>query len=134
MINTLRIRDVVSFNLAGKDDYSLVLNFPQTLVTPREIIRERVYTEVEAHNEKRSDVFRGFVQPEGAEKILNGFKMREWKKIDPQQQYTRAVEAFERNGFVMLVDGIQIETLDEQIEIEPAMEVTFLKLVPLVGG
>ena len=60
--------------------------------------------------------------------------MRERKKIDAQQQYNNAVKAFEGNGFIMLVDDLQIETLDEQLEIEPDMEITFLKLVPLVGG
>ena len=134
MINTLRIKDSFSFDFSGGDDYVFTLNFPQTLVSPREIIRERVFSEVAEHNEKSSDVFRGLVQPVGAERILNGFKMKERKKIDPQEQYRNAVEAFERNGFVMLVDDIQIETLDEQIEIEENMEVTFLKLVPLVGG
>lgn len=134
MINTLRIKDSFSFDFSGADDYVFALNFPQTLVTPREIIRERVFSEVAEYNEKSPEVFRGFVQPVGAERILNGFKMKERKRIDPQEQYRNAVEAFERNGFVMLVDDIQIETLDEQIEIEENMEVTFLKLVPLVGG
>lgn len=134
MTYSLRVRDEVSFNIDGDEDYFLTLTFPQTFVTPREIIQERVLSEVRSHNEKRSDVFRGLVQPVGAERVLNGFKMREWKKIDENEQYSKAIQAFERNGFVMLVDGLQIETLDEQIEIEPNMEVSFLKLVPLVGG
>lgn len=134
MINTLRIRDAMSFAIGGDNDYFLTLHFPQTLVTPREIIRERVFAEVQSFNDTKADVFRGLVQPVGAERILNGFRIRERKAIDPQEQYSKAVEAFERNGFVMLVDDLQIETLDEQIEIEPDMEITFLKLVPLVGG
>ncbi len=134
MAYSLLVRDETSFSPRGADDYFLTLNFPQTLVTPREIIRERVSAEVRSYNENRTEVFRGLVQPVGAERILNGFKMRELKRIDEQEQYTKAIEAFERNGFVMLVDGLQIETLDEQIQIEPDMEVSFLKLVPLVGG
>ena len=134
MINTLRIRDALSFDFSKSESQFITLNFPADFVTPREIIRERVFTEAQNYNEKKPEIFSGFVQPSGAEKILNGFRMRERKEIDPQAQYNRAVEAFERNGFVMLVDGLQIETLDEQIEIEPDMEVTFLKLVALVGG
>lgn len=132
MINAIRIKDQISFNQGSTN--LMTLNFPTSLITPREIIRERVFTEVEKYNEKKAEVFKGLVQPTGAEKILNGFRMRERRAIDAQNQYKMAVEAFERNGFVMLVDGLQIETLDEQIEIEPDMEVTFLKLVPLVGG
>ena len=44
------------------------------------------------------------------------------------------VEAFGRNGFVVLVDDRQVEELDEDIELALGTEVTFLKLVPLVGG
>lgn len=134
MLNTLRIRDEVSFGLAPADEYSFTLNFPTNFVTPREVIRERVFSEVEAFNNEMPEVFRGLIQPTGTERLLNGFKVRERKQIDPQEQYAKAVEAFEHNGFVMLVDDLQIETLDEQIEIEPGMEITFLKLVPLVGG
>jgi hypothetical protein len=134
MLNSLRIRDDVSFGLRPDDAYSITLNFPTNFVTPREIIRERVFSEVNAFNSQMPEIFRGLVQPTGTEKLLNGFKVRERKKIDPQEQYSKAVEAFEHNGFVMLVDDLQIDTLDEQIEIGPDMEITFLKLVPLVGG
>jgi hypothetical protein len=112
----------------------MTLDFPSKLVTPREIIRERVFLEVQNYNEKMPEIFNGLVQPTGTERILNGFKMRNKKKIDAQQQYKKAIESFEGNGFIMLVDDIQIETLDEQIEIEPNLSITFLKLVPLVGG
>ncbi|MCM2389342.1 hypothetical protein [Streptomyces albipurpureus] len=48
--------------------------------------------------------------------------------------YERAIEAFGRNGFLVLVGDRQIVELDEPIEIAEAPEVIFLKLVPLVGG
>lgn len=134
MRNTVRIKDELSFNFDKPNEYFFTLDFPSKFVTPREIIRERVFCEVKDYNEKTPEVFNGLVQPTGAERVLNGFRMREKKKIDAQEQYKRAIEAFERNGFIMLVDDLQIETLDEQIEIEPEMEITFLKLVPLVGG
>ena len=134
MINVIKIRDRQSFSFDDVNQGYITLNFPTGLVTPREIIRERVFREVLDYNEKKPEIFSGLVQPVGAERILNGFKMREKKEIDPQEQYKKAVEAFESNRFVMLVDDFQIETLDEQIEIERDVEVTFLKLVPLVGG
>lgn len=134
MRNTIKIKDELSFNFDAVNEYSMTLDFPSKFVTPREIIRERVFREVQSYNEKMPEIFNGLVQPTGAEKILNGFKMRERKKIDAERQYKNAVEAFERNGFIMLVDDLQIETLDEQIEIEPDLEISFLKLVSLVGG
>jgi hypothetical protein len=131
---TITIKDELSFSFGDAVEYSMTLDFPSKFVSPREIIRERVFREVQSYNEKTPEIFNGLVQPTGAERTLNGFKMRERKKIDAEQQYKQAVKAFERNGFIMLVDDLQIETLDEQIEIEPDMEIFFLKLVPLVGG
>jgi hypothetical protein len=45
-----------------------------------------------------------------------------------------ALEAFTRNGFFMIFDGRQIIDLDEVLTIEQDSAVTFLRLVPLVGG
>lgn len=46
----------------------------------------------------------------------------------------RALDAFARNGFLVLVGDRQIEDPDEWVALGPATEVVFLKLVPLVGG
>jgi hypothetical protein len=34
----------------------------------------------------------------------------------------------------MVVDDRQVEALEEEIRVRPETQVTFLKLVPLVGG
>jgi hypothetical protein len=134
MNNTIRIKDELSFNFNQVTTPYFTLDFRSGFVTPREIIRERVFSEVQNYNEMRPEFFYGLVQPAESERVLNGFRMRAKKEINPQNQYQKAIEAFEQNGFIMLVNDLQIETLDEQIEIEPDMEITFLKLVPLVGG
>ncbi|MGW4996934.1 hypothetical protein ACWEP8_04650 [Streptomyces hydrogenans] len=46
----------------------------------------------------------------------------------------RALDAFVRNGFLVLVGDRQIDELDETVTVGPATEVVFLKLVPLAGG
>ena len=119
---------------SGERTNSLTLEFLTARVTARELIRRRVYEEVQEYNLSTPEYFRGLVQPTEAEKVLNGYKLREWRKIDWEEQYARAVEAFERNGFFMLVDDRQVERLDEEIELKVATEVSFIKLVPLVGG
>lgn len=53
---------------------------------------------------------------------------------DVEAEADVAVAAFERNGFVVLVDERQVEELDSPVRLTPASIVTFLKLVPLVGG
>jgi hypothetical protein len=119
---------------AGERTHSLTLEFLTARVTARELIRRRVYEEVQEYNLTTPECFRGLVQPTEAEKVLNGYRLRERRKIDWEEQYGRALDAFERNGFFMLVDNRQVESLDEEIELKVATEVSFIKLVPLVGG
>lgn len=103
-------------------------------LTLRELIRRRVYQEVAEHNAGPSEVFRGLIQPTDAEVTLNGYRMRRHSRIDAERQFELAISAFERNGFVVLVDDRQVEELDDVVELHRGTEVTFLKLVPLVGG
>jgi hypothetical protein len=100
----------------------------------RELIRRRVYQEVAEHNAAQPEVFRGLVQPTDAELTLNGYRLRQPRRIDPERQYELAVTAFGRNGFVVLVDDRQVEELDDIVDLHRDTEVTFLKLVALVGG
>lgn len=133
MLTTLNIKDESTFG-ANVPDYFFSLDFPSSRVTVREIIERRVREEVENYNRSQPEVFRGLVQPNHTERVLNGFKFKEKKQIDRREQYKKAVEAFERNGFILLVDDFQVDDLDQIIEIGAKTSVTFLKLVPLVGG
>ena len=101
-------------------------------VTVKEIIRRRVYQEVQ-HNLEQREVFSGSVQPHETEVTLNGYKLRR-RKLDWQAQAEEAYRAFEQNGFMILVDDEQVTSLDETLWLKEGVTVTFLKLVPLVGG
>lgn len=103
-------------------------------MTLREIIRRRIYQEVADYNARQTDHFYGLVQPTNAERALNGYRMKTPHRLDWEAQYEKAIEAFGRRGFIVLVDDRQTQTLDDQIELRGGAEVTFLKLVPLVGG
>jgi hypothetical protein len=133
MARTLTIRDETAFNLGGADE-GFTLDLPSERITVRELIRTRVYQEVRDHNLNQPDYFRGLVQPTDAERTLNGFRVRQRRRIDPEKQFERAIESFQRNGFFVLVDGLQVDELEEEIEIGAETTVTFLKLVALVGG
>jgi len=74
------------------------------------------------------------VEPTNAERVLNGYKLKAKRKIDWEEQHKRALEAFERNGFFVLVGDKQAESLDQEFEVKVETEVSFVKLVPLVGG
>jgi hypothetical protein len=118
----------------NKPQNIFLLVCPTETLTVREIIRLRVYQEVEAYNEQQSEHFNGFVQPSDTERTLNGYRLTKPRFIDWEEQFDRAVEAFERNGFIVLVDKQQVESLDEVVTIAADTPVSFLKLVPLVGG
>jgi hypothetical protein len=128
---TIQIWDEV---IPGQRSPSETVTVEQARITTRELIRSRVQQEVERHNQSLPEVFHGLVQPEESEQILNGFRMKAPRPLDWEVQYERACSSFQRNGFVVLVDGRQVCELDEQIDLLADSEVQFVKLVPLVGG
>lgn len=112
----------------------VTLRLASERITAREVIRQRVEAEVAAFNATKDDVFRGLIQPSESERLLNGFKLRKRRPLDVEQQVAVALEAFEKNGFLLLFDDRQVEDLDEVVTVTPESSATFLRLVPLVGG
>jgi hypothetical protein len=131
MATTLLIRDE---SLSGTAPREWSLDFLNECITVRELIRGRVYQEVQDYNLRQPEQFRGLVQPDEAEQTLNGFKLRKPRPIDWKRQYERAVDAFAKNQILVLVNDRQAESLDQEIEIKPGTQVTFLRLTMLVGG
>ncbi|MCB1160665.1 MAG: hypothetical protein KDK45_24405 [Leptospiraceae bacterium] len=99
-----------------------------------EIIRTRVLREVEKYNETIAEYYNGLVQPDDAERTLNGFRMKKRKKIDPEKQCKEAIQGFENNAFILLYNNQQVDKLDEVLSIDENTEISFIKLTPLVGG
>jgi hypothetical protein len=128
---TLTINDQTP---SGKTTHSVTLEFPTERITVRELIRSRVYQEVQDYNQRMPETFRGLVRPTDAEQTLNGFKLRKGREIDWKQQFEKACDGFKRNGFFILVDDRQVEDLDETVELRHGTEVSFVRLMPLVGG
>lgn len=128
---SLTIHDETLF---GAKENPLTLDFLTETITARELIRERIYEEVRLYNATTPEYFRGLVQPTDAETTLNGVRLRQRRRVNWEEQYRLALEAFARNGFFILVDDRQIESLDETVRITPATQISFVKLVPLVGG
>ena len=120
--------------VSGQKSDGFDLEFESASISARELIRKRVYEEVREFNLREEEVFRGLVQPSDAERVLNGYKLKKKRQLDWKKQFERAIEAFKRNGFFILADDKQIESLDETIEIKLRTQVSFVKLVPLVGG
>jgi hypothetical protein len=133
MHTQVTVRDELIFRV-GRPPLEFVLDIPSDHMTVRELIRTRIEQEVAAFNEQQTEYFQGLVQPTAAELTLNGYRMSHRHRVDPVEQVERAFAAFERNGFVILVDDQQVERLDDHVVLRPTTVMTFLKLIPLVGG
>ena len=133
---TLTIRDE---SASGKVYSELPLEFPSERITVRELIRERVYQEVQDFNRQdQEQVFRGFIQPNDTERTLNGdrpeYRLKKHRQLDWKEQFEKATTAFDQNGFIILIDNQQAESLDQEFSVTSASEISFVKLTLLVGG
>lgn len=128
---TITVRDETT---AGDATHHLSLNLLDERLTVREIIRARVYQEVDDYNRHKRDTFNGLIQPTDTERTLNGFKQRQWREIDWKPQFEKACTAFEKNQVLLLIDDKQAESLDQEFLLTTRSEVAFVRLVPLVGG
>jgi hypothetical protein len=126
---TLSLHDETT---AGENRSAGTFQFDAATLTLHEIIRLRVEQEVARFNAAEYEVFQGLIQPEESERILNGVRTR--PVLDWQQQFAKAIAAFKGNGFLVLLDDRQIVDLDETLHLTPQSRITFLRLVPLVGG
>lgn len=105
---TLTVRDE---SVSGEVFEAFSLQFPNASITVRQLIRERVHREVLLHAQ-----------------------VTEQQPVDWRKQVDIACQAFERNGFVILLDEKQAEHLDDILTIRHDSVASFIKLTPLVGG
>jgi hypothetical protein len=103
-------------------------------ITVRELIRSRVYQEVQDYNRRQPERFQGLIAPSDDERILNPAKTATPRHIDWKRQFDRAVQAFRQRQILVFVNDYQLAELDEEIEIGPATTVSFLRLTMLTGG
>ena len=131
MATTVTVRDE---STSGKMLNEFVLDLLTEHITVRELIRSRVYQEVQDYNRRLPESVRGLVQPNDSEETVDGFKLKKPRQIEWKAQFDRAIEAFESNRVLILVNDRQVESLDEKIVVGPNTSISFLKLTMLVGG
>jgi hypothetical protein len=132
------------------------LDLPSERITARDLIRCRIDADVALHNaaerarleariaaQEDNSATPWLVTPGEVEQALNGPRgaygpgaaaRKALVLIKSEPLVAAALVAFARNGFFMIFDGRQIVDLDEVLTIEQDSSVTFLRLVPLVGG
>ena len=120
--------------LSGKSVFETELDFESEIITVKDVISERVKKEVADYNKRLPEYFNGLVEPLEAERTLNGYKLKVKKVIDAEKQIYIALDAFQKNGFFVLIDNHQADSLDDQIVLKAMTTISFVKLTPLVGG
>lgn len=127
---SLKVRDETA---RGEVIAEAVLRFPAERISVRELIETRVEQEIERYHASTSSSFNGLIQPTEAEQLLNGPRT-DRLKLDAEKQKKTAIEAFGSNGFFLFLNDRQLTELDQSILITPNSQVSFLRLIPLVGG
>jgi hypothetical protein len=109
-------------------------------LTLREFIERVVRAEVAGFEERQAD--RRLVHFLSAQQIGDqaergrvDFGGRDvGQEPDVEESVGVAFESFEDGVYLVLIDGQQYESLDEQVNVGTDSHVTFLRLVPLAGG
>ncbi|WP_156255425.1 hypothetical protein [Sandarakinorhabdus oryzae] len=104
----------------------------------RAIIAARVAQEVVliAERSQQSSGTRSFLIAAGPEEqALNPqAPRRPVRRLDAAAETERACAAFAKRRFILLVDDVQLDGLDDEVGFGEASEVIFLHLSPLKGG
>lgn len=111
------------------EEYSIELK--EDRLTVRDLIQNIVFHQVYKLNTAARDWNR---MADQREKLLNTKAAGTGHTIDWVPKFEQALKAFENNQVILLLDDTQVEQLDEFVTLTPKTKVTFLKLVPLVGG
>jgi hypothetical protein len=105
---TLTVRDETT---SGELLADLELQLDAETVTVAELIRTRVHQEVRNHNAKAASAqsrFFGLVQPDDTERELNGYRMRNARRVDAERQTANQVLAVILSKAFLLAKDIEI--------------------------
>jgi len=108
----------------GKTLREFVLNFLTERVTVRELLRSRIYQGVTEGNARRAMAAGKGGAPSKTKPVTLNF----------DDEFKKALDAFKVGRVIVLVDDKQLDDLATQVVVAPSTSVTFLRLVPLVGG
>ena len=123
----------ISDEVIGGDAVTWQLELADEELTVRELIRSRVYQEVQDANLKRQNQHQLLITLANPAES-SGKRTQAIGNIDWRNHFEQAVVAYDAGRFLLLVDDHQTESLDEVVKVGQLSQITFLKLFPLVGG
>jgi len=133
---TVTVQD--QFN-ARAPEFSLVMQWRERVpMRLSSLIRERVMLEWERQADNAAPSARPLVESKAAQRasITPGENKRARRPavISGEDAVALALRGFNKNAYFVVVEGTQITDLDAEIRMTPSTTVTFVRLVPLVGG
>ncbi len=129
--NILRIRDETAMGQVIYE-FDLLLSKPQ--VSVKEIISERVKLEVENYRNKKKSKGYSLFEVDKVEQIFNKYDLKITSKLNIEKQVAIALRAFDSNEYFIIIDITQVDSLEQRVDITDNLQVSFLKLVPIMGG
>lgn len=120
----------------GGTDTHAQVHMPER-ITARKLICLYIDHQIEQYENEPIDsgVVRSYFMPAKAEQELNGAKpVKRQSNLDAEKLREHALNAFSNNQVILLVDEQQVDNLDQELLVRVDSTVTFLRLMPLVGG
>ncbi|MEM7250094.1 MAG: hypothetical protein AAF493_01635 [Pseudomonadota bacterium] len=113
-------------------EFALRLEVNSTRVRVRDLIRFRVEQELE----QRTTRNRALIDVSDEERELNGEHERGEVKLEAKlaRHVEVALAGFEENAYFVLDGNGQFENLDDEVDLTQSNQITFYRLLPLVGG
>lgn len=105
------------------------------VLTASELIELRVRQDVAEFNRQKPWTFSSLVRASRTEEILNVRPNKgKRRRVNADILVASALEGFKSKAFLLFVDEMQIEDLNTIIDLSREPKITFIRLVPLVGG
>ncbi len=114
---------------------SCVVHFSHRILPLREVIAEKVRAEVaRAAAERTLPLSTRYLVEEDPAGIRGGAMPPAPPSVRPEHEIERALDAFRRGRYFVIVDGERVDDLDTVLTLQSRTTIHFLRVVPLVGG
>jgi hypothetical protein len=124
---TITLQDA---SLQGQQQSPWQMDIFEEQSTLREILRSRIYQEVSEYNAKKRSQSLCLITPRPVEPQQADAA----PPVDWQIHYEQAIAAFMKKRYLVLINGRQMTKLDAPVHLTDQTTITFLKLIPLIGG
>jgi len=118
----LTLRELIS-NAVEEQIRDMLINRRLDTAQAEKILNRQYLLESEVANQAKSGAIR-----------IPSLKNTQSNNLILEKEIEKALRSFEQQGFLVVVDGEQVQELDEYVTLRATSKVTFMRLTPLVGG